>query len=128
MQLRRMGMDIRVASIRASDRPFERLTGDEQNEQSATCYVKAAGVTGLLGANLRVFFSRPFSYIRTLAYALRLASLNVRASLYNLFYFAEALIFADWMRRERLSHVHMHFSSNVGLLARRLLHMRASVT
>jgi colanic acid/amylovoran biosynthesis glycosyltransferase len=128
MQLRRMGMDIQVASIRAPDRPFERLTADEQNEQSATFYIKAAGVSGLLGANLRVFFSRPFSYLRTLAYALRLASLDVRTSLFNLFYFAEALIFADWMRRERLSHVHMHFSSNVGLLARRLLPMRTSVT
>src|SRR6266404_1115217 len=62
MQLRRMGMDIRVASIRAADRPFERLTSDEQNEQSATFYVKAAGFAGLLAASLRVFFSRPFSY------------------------------------------------------------------
>jgi colanic acid/amylovoran biosynthesis glycosyltransferase len=128
MQLRRMGMEIRVASIRDPDRPFERLTADEQNEQSATFYVKAAGVTGLLLANLRVFFSRPISYLRTLAYALRLAFLDVRKSVFNLFYLAEALVLVDWMRRERLSHLHMHFSSNVGLLARCLLPMRTSVT
>jgi colanic acid/amylovoran biosynthesis glycosyltransferase len=128
MQLRRMGMDIRVASIRAPDRPFERLTADEQNEQSATFYVKAAGVTGLLAANLRVFFSRPISYLRTLGYALKLASLDMRSALFNLFYFAEALVLVDWMRRKRLAHIHMHFSSNVGLLARRLSPMRASVT
>jgi glycosyltransferase involved in cell wall biosynthesis len=46
----------------------------------------------------------------------------------NIFYFAEAAVFADWMRRERLSRVHMHFTSTVGLFARRLLPMRASVT
>jgi len=128
LQLRRMGLDIRVASIGTPDRPFERLTADEQKEQSATFYVKSAGVARVLAATLRMFFSRPLAYVSTLIYALRLASFDMRAALFNFLYFAEALIVADWMRRERLSHVHMHFTSTVGLLARRLLPMRTSVT
>jgi glycosyltransferase involved in cell wall biosynthesis len=128
LELRRMGFDIRVASIRTPDRPFERLTADEQKEQSAAFYVKSAGAAGLLGANLRMLFSHPVSYLRALAYALWLAGLNPRATLFNLLYFAEAVIFADWMRRQHLSHVHLHFSSTVGLLARRLLPFRTSVT
>ena len=128
MQLRRMGFDIRVASIRAADRTFGRLTADEQSEQSATFYVKSAGVAGMFGASMRIFFSRPFAYLRTLAYALRLASFDLRAMLFNFLYFAEAVIFVDWMRRQNLSHVHIHFSSTVGLLAKRLLPIRASVT
>lgn len=128
LQLRRMGIDIRVASIRAVDRPFDRLTADEQKEASATFYVKAAGIGGVLAASLRIFFSRPFSYLRTLAYAVQLGSPDLRAVLFNLLYFAEALVFADWTRRQHISHVHMHFTSTVGLLARRLSPMRTSVT
>jgi colanic acid/amylovoran biosynthesis glycosyltransferase len=128
LQLRRMGFDVRVASITNPDRPFERLTPGEQAEQSATFYVKNVGITGLLAASTRIFFSRPLAYLRTLIYAFRLASLDMRAMLFNFLYFAEAVVFVDWMRRQNLSHVHIHFSSTVGLLAKRLLPIRASVT
>lgn len=36
--------------------------------------------------------------------------------------------FADWMRTECLQHVHMHFTTTVGLLARRVWPMRTSAT
>jgi colanic acid/amylovoran biosynthesis glycosyltransferase len=128
LELRRLDFDIRVASIRPADRPFEQLAPEEQQEQRATFYVKPKRAAGILAVNLGVLLRRPLSYLHALAYALRLAGLNARAALFNLAYLAEAAVIADWMGRQDLSHVHMHFTSTVGLLALRLAPLRTSVT
>lgn len=128
LELRRLGFDIRVASIRLPDRAFGQLAPDEQSEQQAAFYVKSLGVLGVLAANMRMFFRRPMSYIGALAYALRLAGSNPRAAIFNLAYCAQAAVVADWMRRERLQHVHMHFTTTVGLFAERMAPIRASAT
>jgi len=128
LELRRLGFDIHVASIRAPDRLLEQLSPEEQQEQRATFYVKPKRAAGILALNLRMFFSRPVRYLRAIVYALRLAGLNARAALFNLAYLGEAAVVADWMRREHLTHVHMHFTSTVGLFALRLAPLRASVT
>lgn len=127
-ELRRMGFDICVASIRAADRAFEQLNREEQEEQLATFYVKPGGYAKALDSHLRIVLSRPFSYLRGLAYALWLGRWHAGAALRNLLYFAEAVVLVDWMLREGLSHVHTHFSSTVVLLARRVLPMRTSAT
>jgi len=128
LELRRLGFEIHVSSIRAADRPFERLSEDERREQRSTFYVKALGVFGVAGVNLRVFFTHPAVYLRALAYAVRLAGWNARTAVFNLIYFAEAAVVASWLRRQMLSHVHMHFTSTVGLFAQRLYPMQTSVT
>ncbi len=121
--LRALGLDIRVASIRAPDRPFEQLSVEEQAEQRATFYIKPRGPAAALVANVRVLLQRPLAYAGALAYAL-----SLRGAARNVLYFAEAVMFAEWMRRERLQQVHMHFSTTVGLLARRVFAMRTSAT
>jgi colanic acid/amylovoran biosynthesis glycosyltransferase len=128
LELRRLGFDIQVASIRSPDRPFDELGPDEQQEQRATFYVKPQGAVRIMAANLRMFFKRPGSYLGAMAYSLRLAGLDARAALFNLAYLAEAAVVVDWMRRNHLSHVHMHFTSTVGLLAARLAPLRLSAT
>jgi len=121
-RLRELGFDVRVASVRAGDRPFDRLTHEEQEEQRHTFYVKPAGALAALGANLRLLLTEPLGYLGALPFALRLGGIRY------LLYFAEAAVFADWLRRERLEHVHMHFTTTVGLIARRLAPMRCSAT
>ena len=121
--LRALGFDLRVASIRGADRPLEQLNVEEQDEQRATFYIKSAGFAAALGANLRMFLRSPLSYAGALAYALRLGG-----AAKNVLYFAEAAVFADWMRSQHLQQVHMHFTTTVGLLARRLWPMRTSAT
>lgn len=128
VELRRLGLEIHVASIRPPDRPFESLSPQEQAEQRTTFYVKPVGIAGVLAANARTFVSSPFSYFGALAYALRLVGWDVRSAIFNVIYLAEAAVVAGWMRRQKLSHVHMHFTSTVGLLAQRLSPMRTSVT
>jgi glycosyltransferase involved in cell wall biosynthesis len=128
LELRRLGFELHVASIRPPDRPFAQLAADEQQEQRTTFYVKPKGPVGILATNISVFFKRPSSYLSALIYSLRLAGLNARAALFNLAYLAEAAVVADWMRRKDLSHLHMHFTSTVGLLAVRLAPLRLSAT
>lgn len=114
-ELRRIGYDIRVASIRAADRPFEQLTAEEQEKQRATYYVKLARFTATFRSHLRTLFSRPLPYFRGMAYALRLGGQKISWIPRNLLYFAEAVALANWMRREGLKDVHTHFSSTVVL-------------
>jgi colanic acid/amylovoran biosynthesis glycosyltransferase len=121
-RLRELGFEIRVASIRAADRPFEQLTAEEQEEQSATFYIKPAGFRAALLANLRILARAPWTWAGALVYALRLGGVRY------LLYFAEAAVFVDWMRRERLEQVHMHFTTTVGLISRRLAKVRMSAT
>jgi colanic acid/amylovoran biosynthesis glycosyltransferase len=128
VELRRLGFDIRVASIRAADRPLDRLSAEEQEEQRATFYVKPRGVFGIFGANVQVFFRQPFRYIGAVFYALRLAGWKAQAAFFNLAYLAEGAVVTDWMRRQNLTHLHMHFTTTVGLLAERLALMRLSAT
>jgi colanic acid/amylovoran biosynthesis glycosyltransferase len=121
-RLRELGFEIRVASIRAADRPFELLTAEEQEEQSVTFYIKPAGFRAALRANVRVLVRAPWAWMGALLYALRLGGVRY------LLYFAEAAVFVDWMRRERLEQVHMHFTTTVGLISRRLANVRTSAT
>ncbi len=111
--LRRLGFDVRVASVSGADRSIELLTPEEREEQRATFYIKPAGIAAALSANLRVFLRSPLAYVSGFLSAVLLGVKNI-------LYFAETAVFVDWMRRERLSQVHMHFTTTVGLLARRL--------
>jgi glycosyltransferase involved in cell wall biosynthesis len=122
--LRDLGFDIRVASVRSCDRPVERLTAIERDELGRTFFIKPAGLAGFIGAFLR----QPGGCLAGLVYALSLAGLDLRKAARHLLYFAEAAIFAAWMRRERLQHVHTHFSSLVALIAQRITPMTLSMT
>ncbi len=120
--LRQLGMDIQVASIRNPDRDPAQMTTAEREEAQCTYYVKSAGLSRLARAHVHTFVSRPGRYIRGLAGALR------ADKLYGLFYFVEAVVVGDWMRRQELSHVHTHYASTVGVLVRRIFPVTLSIT
>lgn len=46
----------------------------------------------------------------------------------NFFYFTEALIVGRWMQSRNLSHIHIHFSSTVGLMMARTFPITISIT
>jgi colanic acid/amylovoran biosynthesis glycosyltransferase len=120
-RLRELGFEIRVASIRPPDRPFDKLTPVEQEEALSTFYIKTSGFGGLLRAHLATLFARPASYTRGLLRALGTGPSGI-------LYFAEAVIAGHWMMRRRLSHVHIHYCSTVGWIAARIFPITMSVT
>jgi colanic acid/amylovoran biosynthesis glycosyltransferase len=120
-RLRELGFEIQVASIRPPDRPFDKLTAVEQEESRSTFYIKTAGLGGLLRAHLATLLARPAGYLGGLYRALHTGPAGI-------LYFAEAVVAGDWMKRQRLSHVHIHFCSTVGWIAARIFPITISIT
>lgn len=127
-RLRALGFDVRVASVSAADRALEAMTMEEREEALATFYIKPVGLAGTLAAHARMLGRRPARYARALVAALALAGLDARRALQYVLYFAEAIVFAEWMEREQLNHFHTHFSSTVGLIAARAFPLEMSIT
>jgi colanic acid/amylovoran biosynthesis glycosyltransferase len=126
--LRQLGFDIQVASIRNPDRDPGLMTTAEQAEARSTYYVKRSGLFRLVLAHVKTLVSRPGHYIRGLAGAMRNRPERRPHTLYNLFYFTEAVAVGYWMKRHGLTHVHTHYASTVGFLVQRIFPVTLSVT
>ena len=127
-QLRQQGFQIQVASIRGPDRPPEAMTEVEREEARSTHYIKDASLLEVIQAHAVTLASRPLGYLRGLCVALRGAGPAPRKLLSRLLYFAEAVVAGQWMRRNRLSHVHTHYSSGVALIVARTFPVTMSAT
>jgi colanic acid/amylovoran biosynthesis glycosyltransferase len=126
--LRQLGADVTVISIRAPDRPWDKLSEVEQAEARQTFTVLKAGFAAIAGAHVLTFFRHPLRYLGGLLYAMRLAKADLHVLFSNLFYFAEAIVAGHHMVSRGLMHVHSHFSSTVALLLVRVFPVTFSVT
>ncbi|HYL77040.1 MAG TPA: glycosyltransferase family 4 protein [Bryobacteraceae bacterium] len=124
----RKAFDVRTVSIRSPDRPMEQLTEEERDEASRTYYIKARGFIGAFAGLCSTLARRPIRLIGGLFYALRLSKLQPRQATKNLAYVIEAIMLGDWMRRQQLRHVHVHYSSTIGLLAKRIFPIDISIS
>ena len=127
LALRSLGFDIRVIAIRADDRPSDLLTVTERLEREHTFTVLPFS-RHFLAAHFLTALRAPGSYLAGLWLACKLGGLNVRAILYHLIYFAEAVVTGHVARQAGYRHIHSHFSSTVALLAARVFHLTLSVT
>jgi len=129
--LRVLGFRIETASINPPDRPIAELTAAEREEAARTYCVKDDGIAGAAAAHLRALVGNFGGYCAALALAFRLAGLDLARLFLNLAYFTEALMVGQWMRRKRLSHLHVHLGSqaaSVGLFTRRVFGVGYSLT
>ena len=119
--LRGQGMQVLTCSIRKTG--AEHLVGDEQRtEAKSTFYVLQAAKSPLrlITCHLRALAKTPRKYFNTLALALRTGSPGFKRHVYQLFYFAEAVILADHLQRNGVAHLHNHIakaSCSVAMLA-----------
>jgi glycosyltransferase involved in cell wall biosynthesis len=130
--VRAAGLKVLTCSIRkpqSSD-----FTGpEEQRAQAETFYVIAAAKRPLrlLAAHGRSFIHAPTRWVRTLALAIRMRSPGLKALIWQLFYFLEAGVLADHLRRNGVQHLHNHFgnsSCSVAVLAADLAEIPFSFT
>jgi len=131
MELRTLGFDIRVASINDCDRQDSALTPAERAEQERCFYVKRAAAGGFLRDLLLTLAANPLGLAKAALFALRANGLSLGKSVTNLFYLAEAVLVAQWMRRSRLAHLHVHFATpaaTVGLLVSKIAAVGFSMT
>jgi len=130
-ELRRLGFEIDVASVNGVDRPDAQLAGEEREEAARTWYLKAQGIGGALSANLRTLATRPGAYLHAGWFALGLGGRDIRRTVRCAFYFVEAAMVGQWMRRRGLRHLHVHFAtpaSSVGLILTRMFPFTFSIT
>jgi glycosyltransferase involved in cell wall biosynthesis len=126
--LRECGIEVWVASVSLPDRALEELSPAEREEAARTYYVKAVPTAHATLIHLAEFVRNPLSYVRGMAFALKLSGGNPRRILFHLAYFAEAVLVGREMRRNKVSHVMANFSATVALIAARTFPITMSFT
>jgi glycosyltransferase involved in cell wall biosynthesis len=124
--LRRLGFDIMTASINSTDASIKDGEESEREEEDRTFYVKRACIQSFPRAFLCCLLFSPMGFFRGLQFTIRLGGSFIR-----FFYFLEALVVGDWMRRNRRKHLHVHFGSaaaSVGMLTAQTFPVKLSLT
>lgn len=130
--VRAAGMPVVTCSIRRP--PATEFKGREEQEARAeTFYVIAAAKNPLrlMRDHAAAFLRSPGTWISTLALAIRMRSPGLKAFLWQLFYFLEAGVLAEHLRKVQARHLHNHFgnsSCSVAVLAAKLAGIPYSFT
>jgi glycosyltransferase involved in cell wall biosynthesis len=106
--LRGEGFEVDTFSLH---RPDELLTDHDRRLAAETRYVQPPSTPALAAAHLRALVRHPVRWVRTLALALRMSPGGVRANLWHLFYFGEAILVWSWCREAGVRHLHAHFAN-----------------
>jgi glycosyltransferase involved in cell wall biosynthesis len=120
--LREAGVEIDTFSIRAT--PEAKLLSERDRRAAADTFAILPARPGrVLGAHLRVALRSPRAYARSLRWSLGLAPPGPRGRLWQVFYFAEALVLLRQLERRGIRHVHVHLANaaaDVAMVAARL--------
>jgi colanic acid/amylovoran biosynthesis glycosyltransferase len=110
--LRASGEEVATFSIHRAA-PEHVLSCADREAQETTFAILPARPLAVLRVHLAALARHPFAYRSTLALALRLAPDKARGLLWQIFYFAEAVLLWHELRRRGIDHVHVHMG-NVG--------------
>ena len=77
---------------------------------------------------MRTLLTRPAGYLHGLLLAITLSNWHPRRLLYSFFYFIEAVVLGEQLRKAKVSHVHSHFTSTVALLSSKIFPLTMSMT
>ncbi|MBX2806830.1 MAG: glycosyltransferase [Hyphomicrobiales bacterium] len=119
--LRRQGFEVLTCSVRKTG--SEHHVGPEQREEArGTFYIlsRARSPLRLARDHLKAFAASPSRYFSALKLAVRTSPPGLKALTYQLFYFLEAVVLAEHLKREGVVHLHNHIataSCTVAMLA-----------
>ncbi|UCC31899.1 MAG: colanic acid biosynthesis glycosyltransferase WcaL, partial [Phycisphaerales bacterium] len=128
--LREYGYDVLTVAVRRAT-ARELLTEYDREESGRTFAILPTTLLRLVRAHARMFLTSPRRYVGALWAALASRPPGLRAALWHLFYLVEAAILASELRRQRISHIHAHFTNvacEVAMLAARMLGLSWSMT
>jgi len=130
--LRRLGVEVTTCSVRKSD-PSHIVGPEQAEEQAGTFYIlnAAKNPVTLIGAHLRLLATRPRAWLRAMGLARRICPPGLKEALWQVFYFLEAGVLADHLRRSGAVHLHNHFgdsSCSLSLLAAEMAGLPFSFT
>ena len=128
--LREQGVDVQTFSVRRPGAAEVMSEADRQASDSTWYALPPAPLT-LLGSQLWALSTRPAGALKTLARAVRHRPPGLRSLVYAGFYWAEAIMLARELDRQKIAHVHNHFANPaaiVGYLATSMLDLPWSLT
>lgn len=128
--LRRRGINVETFSVRRSDEA-ELPSSDDREERERTWSILPIRFGDLVSSHVQTVSRKPLSYLKTLALALSQRPRGIRALVWSLLYFGEAVPLARELERRSVSHLHNHFANaggDVGFLASKLSGLPWSVT
>jgi glycosyltransferase involved in cell wall biosynthesis len=110
LELERRGHEV----VRYAIRPWpDTLVDDlDKAEQARTHYILSTGMFAVMVSLLRVMVTQPVQLCRALRLLCRVAGRSDRSVFRHLIYLAEATVLRQWTQRDRIEHLHVHFSSN----------------
>jgi len=115
--LRALGFDVITCAMRRTD-PGQHRGPAEKEAAATTFYVvdamKRPGV--FLSAHVAAL-ARPGRYAAALKLALATRSPGLKALLYQLIYFCEAVVLARHVKAQGADHIHAHFTTNAATVA-----------
>lgn len=115
--LRDLGVDVITTAMRRTDPSQHR--GDAEREAAATTFYVIAALKRppVALAALAAGLARPQRFFSALRLALATGAPGARALVYQLIYFAEALVLARHLRADGATHMHAHFTTNAATVA-----------
>lgn len=117
--LRQLGADVHTISVRRTS--GDHLLSRENRDAAQSTYaVLPARARDLLAAHLSALLGHPRAYLATLRFALGLARPGLRGRVWQVFYFAEAIIVWRRCLRWQVPHIHAHHGaapSDIAMLA-----------
>lgn len=130
MAVREHGVDVSTFSVRTPTEK-ERSAPAEQRAYAETFYLLPMSPTRAARAHVTRLVRDPLGYARTFGLALKHRVPGIKALGLSLAYFIEAMVLADELERQGITHVHNHFANpaaTVGYLATRHLGLPWSLT
>lgn len=112
-ELRRLGVEVLTFAIRqpeAANNVSEGILAERKN----TSYLLPFNLFNLLSLNIKKLLTAPSTYFKALKLALTTAKPGLRGTIYQLFYFQEALLLANLLIKNKVQHVHNHFGDSSG--------------
>ncbi len=109
-----LGMSVQRYALR----PMSGLVDpDDHAEQQLTRYVLQAGAVEIARCLAVAAFLSPLKAARAFALAVKIGWRSDRGILRHLGYLLEAVVLADWSRRDAIDHLHAHFGTNAAAIA-----------
>jgi colanic acid/amylovoran biosynthesis glycosyltransferase len=126
--LRARGVEVHTVSIREVSGEHL-LSEDNRRALESTYMIRPPRPRDVIGAHTRAFTRHPLAYLRALRYSLSIARPGWRGAIWQLFYFAEAIMLWRECVRVGAVHIHAHHGSppaDLALLAARFGELSSS--
>jgi colanic acid/amylovoran biosynthesis glycosyltransferase len=93
------------------------LDSEDKVEQERTQYILKAGVGEFLSCVFGAVVKHPARMVRVVQLAMKIGWRSERGMLRHFAYVIEAIVLANWCRRDGVQHIHAHFGTNSAAIA-----------